>query len=418
MVMSKVGVVVVGGGPAGLSAAIAASFDGASVLLVEREAQLGGTLKQSIHAGFGVIRYDELLTGPEYAFNDIFTLEQTNTYVLLQTTVTRIVSVDNTFQLTLSNRHGIIIVEARSVILATGCIERSVRQIAIHGSRPALLLTAGAAQYYSNIMGQLPAKKFLIYGTGNIGLVMARRLTLEGGTILGVYESEQTPRGFPHFVNECITDFHIPLHFGHAITHVSGTQRVKSALITRVDKNILPIRGTELNVKCDSVIVSAGLIPENDLADSLDVPISEDTFGPICDQNNMTLVDGVFTCGNATHINDLVDYISESGEIAGRGAARYVMRDRLLVGIRPSKDFLYSIPQCLDLDMLSDETTVQFRVRERRKNVVITMYVDNHQVHSQEFLTLKPTQIERIVVNFSTDLSPDSMVELKMESIE
>jgi len=416
MVMSRVGVAVIGGGPAGLSAAIAASVDGATVLLVERDAKLGGMLKQSIHADFGFARYDEWLTGPEYAFKDIMSLEQTNTFVLLQTSVTRIISVGNAFQLTLCNRHGVVHIEAKSVILATGCIERTASQALVHGSRPAGVMTAGNAQYYANIMGQLPAKSSIILGSGNIGLVMARRLSLEGGKVLGVYEPGQSPEGSLHNIVECLNDFQIPIHFGHTITHVSGSQRLKSVVINRVDKNLNTIKGSESQVQCDSLIISVGLTPEISLADSLSIPISVETGGPICDQNYMTMLDGVFTCGNAMHISDTVDYISESGEIAGRNAARYIVRERNLVSIKTSKDFLFCTPQYLDIDMLYNETVLFFRTREIRENATVKVYADGHEVQSQDFLTLRPPEVERLVVSFNTALSSESRIELRLEN--
>jgi len=415
MVMSRFSVVVIGGGPAGISAAIAASIDGASVLLVDRDSRLGGTLKQAVHAGFGMLRYEERLAGPEYAFRDIATLEQTNTFVMLQTFVSRIVSNGNEFQLTLCNRHGIVNIAAKSIVLATGCIERTSKQFFIHGSRPAGILTAGTAQYYMNIMGQIPAKKAIILGSGDIGLVMARRLTLEGARVLSVYEPNRYPEGSLMNVFECLNDFNIPLHFEHTISYTSGTQRLSSVIAYRVDKNLNPLKGTEKLVKCDTLILSVGLKPEKELADSLSVPISKITHGPSCDQNYMTLLDGVFCCGNAVHINGLVDYISESGEIAGRSAARYMGRERHLIEINTGKDFLYSVPKYIDFDMLRGETTLLFRSSDIRENVVVKVYIDGNDVFSQEFITLRPQKVERITVDFDSLLNPESRIELKME---
>jgi len=416
MLMSKVGVAVIGGGPAGLSAAIAASYDGAQVSLIERDAKLGGTLKQCIHDGFGFHRYDERLTGPEYAFKDIYTLEQTNTFVLLQTTVTNIISNGNAFQLTLFNRHGIMTVDAKSVVIATGCRERSPNQVAIHGSRPAGIMTAGTAQYYANIMGQLPAKYPIIFGSGNIGLIMARRLSLEGGKVLGVYETKGKQQGSVRNVAECLNDFNIPLHFHHTITYATGTNRLNSVVICRVDKSLNPIRGSENQVKCDSLIISAGLIPETELTENLGIPLSTETNGPECDHNYMSMLDGVFVCGNAMYINDVVDYISESGEIAGRNAARYMLRTRQLVDIKTSKDFLYCAPHYLDIDMLHKETVIYFRSNETRENAVVKVYSDGVEVFSQDFIALRPTETERIAVNFTAPLNPESRVEIRMEN--
>jgi len=414
MVMSRVSVVVIGGGPAGLSAAIAASVDGASVILVEREARLGGILKQCIHDGFGVIRYGEKLAGPEYAFRDIKTLEQTNVHVLLQTFVSRIVSIGNGFQLTLCNRHGIVQVTTNTVVLATGCRERTKKQVGIHGSRPSGVLTAGVAQYYINVMGQMPARRSLILGSGDIGLIMARRLTLEGSKVLGVYEAKSTPGGLLRNVSQCLDDFNIPLHFEHTVTRVTGAQRLKAVEICRVDKSLNPIRGSENLVKCDSLILSVGLIPENELAESLGVPLSGDTHGPICDQNYMTMIDGIFSCGNAMHVNDMVDYVSESGEIAGRSAARYMSMERRLVNVSISKDFLYCTPQCLDYDIMRNETVMYFRTREVREDVVVKILIDGQEIFSQQYPMLRPPEMERIVVDFSSALLPESKVELRM----
>jgi len=415
MVISRVNVVVIGGGPAGLSAAIAASVDGASVLLVEREAHLGGVLKQCVHDSFGIIRYDERLSGPEYAFRDIKRLDQTSTFVLLQTFVSRIVSIGRTFQLTLCNRYGIVQIEANSVVLATGCRERTSKQVSIHGTRPAGVMTAGSAQYYINILGQLPAQRCIILGSGNIGMVMARRLTLEGSTVLGVYEEGLYPAGLLLNVTDCINDFNIPLHFSHTVTRVSGAHRLSGVEICRVDKSLNPLRGTENLVKCDSLILSVGLIPEIELADSLGVPISNVTSGPICDQNFMTLFDGVFSCGNSMHVSDVVDYVSESGEIAGRSAARYMGRERRLLEIGTSKDFLYAVPQFLDFDMLHDDTVMYFRPREVRQDTIVRVTADGKEIFSQEFPMLRPPEVERISVDFGSFLTSESKVEFRME---
>ena len=418
MLTSRVGVVVIGGGPAGLAAAVAASVDGASVLLVDRDASLGGALKQAIHDGFGTLRHDNRLTGPEYAFIDISALEQTSAFVMLQTSVIKVVNTGNSFQLTLCNRHGIVIVEAKSIVLATGCIERSAYHLSIHGSRPAGVLTAGSAQCYLNIMGQLPGKNCIILGSSDLGLVMARRLALEGARVLGVYEPSPFPVGLLQNVSECLNTFFIPLHCEHTVTHILGASRLKSVIVQRVDKNLNAIRGSENRIQCDALIIAGGLLPETYLADSLGIPISEATGGPICDQNFMTMTEGIFCCGNALYINSMVDYISECGEIAGQSAARYMYYDRQIVGVSISKDFLYSAPQCLDLGMLRGEVILFFRPRETRENVTVLVLVNGHTVHSQEFLTLFPSKVERLAVNFNTALTPESKIELRMQNAE
>jgi len=414
MILNRVNVAVIGGGPAGLAAAIAASVEGASVLLVEREARLGGILKQCIHDGFGVVRFDERLTGPEYAFRDIATLGQTNTHVLLQTFVTRIVKSGDIFHLTLCNRFGILQIEASTIVLATGCRERTAKQVGIHGVHPAGIMTAGAAQYYVNIMGQLPTKRCLILGSGDIGMIMARRLTLEGASVIGVFEAMSRPGGLLRNVSQCLNDYDIPLKLSHTVTRVFGSQRLSGAELYRVDKSLNPIRGTESAVKCDGLILSVGLIPENELADTLDIPISNITRGPVCDQNNMTMVDGVFSCGNSMYVSDLVDYVSESGENAGRSAARYMAHERTLIDITASKDFLSFSPQCIDFDIIRSETSIFFRSSEVRESTVVHIYVDNHEAFSKQFPMLQPSEMERITIDFAAVLTPDSKIELRM----
>jgi len=414
---SRVKVAVIGGGPAGLAAALAAAEDGVSVLLIERELRLGGILKQCIHDGFGVIRYEEKLSGPEYAYRDIAALDQTKVIVMLQTFVVRIERFDGTFRLTLSNRHGIVQVEAGSVVLATGCRERTSKQIAIHGMRPAGVLTAGSAQYYTNILGQLPAQKCVILGSGDIGMIMARRLTLEGAQVLGVYEAKSSPGGLLRNISQCLNDFDIPLHLNHTVTRVFGTNRLVAAELCRVDKHMVPVPGTESIVKCDTLILSVGLIPENELAESLGVELCKSTNGPVCDQNNMTMVDGVFSCGNSLHVNDLADYVSESGETAGRSAARYLPGLRSLVKINAGKDFLYAVPQYLDIETLRGDTVIYFRSQEVRKETLVRVLINEQEVYSQQYDHLRPPEMERIVINFAGIVGMDSSISLVMEAM-
>jgi len=409
-------VAVIGGGPAGLAAAIAASKEGASVLLVERESRLGGILKQCIHDGFGVIRFGEKLSGPEYANRYVTELEQTGVRVMLQTFVTRIQKKDGGFLLTLVNRDGLAEVEAGSLVLATGCRERTAKQIAIHGTRPAGVFTAGSAQYYTNIMGQMPTKRCVILGSGDIGLIMARRLTLEGAEVIGVYEAKPSPGGLLRNIVQCLHDYDIPLHLEHTVTRLFGTERLKAVEICRVDKNMQPIPGTEELVKCDALIVSVGLIPENELAETLGVEICGNTRGPLCDQNNMTMVDGVFSCGNAMHVNDLVDYVSESGEIAGRCAARKTRDAREFAEVKTSGGFLYAVPQRIDINDLKGDTVMFFRASDVREKTTVRILLDGREIFKKQYKQLRPPEMERIEVDFGDELRQGSKISMVMEA--
>ena len=414
MTFSKVSVTVIGGGPAGIAAAIAAARDGVSVLLVEREKRLGGMLLQSIQDGFGLLRYDNTVTGPEYAFKDISVLNQTNAIILLQTTVTDIVSIDNTFQLTLSNRHGVSIVESNSIVLATGCRELTPYDAGVYGSCPSGVFTAGMAQHYLNVSGQLPVRSCVMLGSSNLGLATARSLTLSGVKVIGVFEPNAAPRGSLFNVSRCLFDFYTQLHLNHTVTRAFGSGRLRAVEIARTSADGKPIRGSERAVQCDGLIVATGFMPENNLADLLTVPSDERTNGPLCDQNRMTMKDGVFVCGNALHISDLVDYVSEDGEIAGRCAARHIAHDRALAKISTGNDFLTVTPQYIDCNMLRGSVVMFLNSSETRFDATVRVFADNNEVFSHKFEKLCPAETQRIEVSFPGTLTSDSEVVLSV----
>lgn len=417
--MRTVDVLVIGGGPAGLAAALAAHQNGAQVLLIEREARLGGILKQCIHDGFGLVRYGEKLSGPEYAGRFIDAFRTAGIEALTLTFVTRIEKTPEGFAVTLVNRDGVETVTAKALVLATGCRERTAKQVAIHGTRPAGVFTAGTAQHFTNLLGQLPAKKCVILGSGDIGLIMARRLTLEGAEVLGVYEAKPTPSGLTRNIHQCLHDYHIPLHLSHTVTRVFGPDRLTAVEISRVDEHMNPIPGTEQIVECDALILSVGLIPENELAEGLGVEIDPKTKGPVCDAQLMITVPGVFSCGNALHVNDLVDYVSESGETAGTYAAGYSGAARELLPITAGEGLLYAVPQRLDLNADNSAVTLYFRSRENLGRCRLVLTVDGCEVFSRKYPFLRPPEMERLVLDFSSyGLHAGAQVQLEIEVME
>ena len=391
-------VCVVGGGPAGLAAAVAAYKNGAKVALIEREARLGGILKQCVHDGFGVLRFGEKLAGPEYAERDLALLKECEGIeILTWTFVDKITPRGSGYELTVVNVSGMQHIIAKTVVLATGCRERTARQAAIHGTRPAGVLTAGAAQYYTNILGQLPGRRCVILGSGDIGLIMARRLTLEGARVLGVYEAKATPSGLPRNIAQCLHDFDIPLHLGKTVTRVFGHERLEAIEIARAGPDMKPVDNQRERIECDALILSVGLIPENELAESLQVELHPVTKGPVCDQNGMTNIPGVFSCGNAAHVNDLVDYVSESGAAAGRAAANYAARERSYINVLPGNEFLYAFPQRIDTSR-QEEITVYFRAREERDRTRLRVTQDGRELLRKNYRKLRPPEMERIKI--------------------
>lgn len=412
--MKRYDVIVLGGGPAGLAAAISASKEHASVLLIEREAKMGGILKQCIHDGFGLLRFGERLTGPEYAdrfLKELLKMEidyRTSAFVLNAEKLP-----GGGFRLEIQTQDGILYEECNALVLACGCREKTARQVWIHGDRPAGVYTAGTAQHFVNLMGCMPTKKCVILGSGDIGMIMARRLTLEGAEVEGVYEIKDAPAGLARNVAQCLNDYNIPLHLSTTVTRVIGTKRVEAVEVCQVDEQMQPIAGTERIIDCDALILSVGLLPENEIAEQLGVALDPATKGPYVDQRLMTSVPGVFCCGNALHVNDLVDYVSESGELAGKAAAHYTPADRCRVKLRYRKgDFLYAVPQYYDMEQ-PGAFTVYFRSRTDRRSQSVTLLVNDRVEKKKNYLRLLPSEMETLTV---TPKEKVRSLQLKMEA--
>jgi thioredoxin reductase len=320
--MMEVDVAVIGSGPAGLTAAIHAHKNGArKVVLLEREEELGGILKQCIHNGFGLEQFKKDYTGPEYAERLIKEVEKTDVECFLNTLVTDVSS--ERAITALSPERAVMEIKAKSIVLAMGCRERTRTSIGIPGTRPAGIFVAGVAQRFVNIEGYLPGKRVVILGSGDVGLIMARTLALEGAKVIGVYEIMNYPGGLKRNIVQCLYDYDIPLHLSHTVTEIRGKERVEGVVVSRVDGNLQPVPGSEKLIKCDTLLLSVGLIPENELSKKAGIELSAVTKGPVTTETMQTSVPGIFTCGNVSTVFDLVDYVAQTGATAGASAARY-----------------------------------------------------------------------------------------------
>ncbi len=401
-------VVVVGGGPAGLAAAIAAYDDGAKkVLVVEREKELGGILNQCVHNGFGLRRFQEELTGPEYAGRFIDELSKREIAVELEATVLDVGQAEDPAAPTVvrfvSPTRGFKEVRSKTVVLATGCRERPRGAIGAPGDRPSGVFTAGAAQKYVNREGEMIGRKVVILGSGDIGLIMARRLTLEGAKVLAVVELMPYSNGLTRNIVQCLQDFDIPLYLSHTVTRVVGKRRVEKIVVSKVDEKRAPIPGTEIEFDCDTLLLSVGLIPENEVARGAGVELDRRTKGPIVTQNRETTIPNVFSCGNALHVHDLVDFVSEEAEIAGRAAAARALGKssvpKNLVEATNGARVNYVAPQKIDLDALDDETAFFLRVSNVFQDKKLVVKCGDETIKEIKRRRVAPAEMERVTLS-------------------
>ena len=389
--------VIIGGGPAGMSAACAAYESGISdIVILEREESLGGILKQCIHNGFGLHRFGEELTGPEYAWRYEEKVRAYNIPVKLGTMVLS-VSADKKVVAT-NSEDGIFEIEAKAIILAMGCRERPRGALLTPGTRPAGIYTAGAAQKFVNMKGLMPGKEVVILGSGDIGLIMARRMTLEGAKVKAVCELMPFSGGLARNIEQCLNDFDIPLKLSTTITQIHGEERLTGVTVARVDENRKPIPESREFIPCDTLLLSVGLLPENELTLGIGAALDSVTGGAVVDGARQTEIPGIFACGNVLHVHDLVDFVSEEAEIAGKSAAAYILEPKKNdadIAVRAGACVRYTVPQ--KLREIKD-TDVFFRVDNVYRNVRIVIYKDGEEVFSRKKQKVAPGEMERVTI--------------------
>lgn len=403
-------IVIVGGGPAGMAAAVAAKKAGTDkILILERDTRIGGILLQCIHNGFGLHHFGEELTGPEYAGRFAQEVEELG---IEYKTDTMVLEVNAQKQVTAINtKDGLMFIQAKAVVLAMGCRERTRGALVIPGTRPAGIFTAGSAQRFVNIDGYLPGRKVVILGSGDIGLIMARRMTLEGAEVKLVCEVMPFSSGLRRNIVQCVENFNIPLKFSTTVVQIHGKERVEGVTVAAVDKNRKPIPGTEEFIECDTLLLSVGLIPENEISNACGVSIDSMTSGPVVNEKMQTSVEGIFACGNTVHVHDLVDFVTAESLRAGENAAKYVQGKTISNGqkvtLKPGNRVRYTVPQHLDSTESDTNTSIMFRPTDVYRNVSIVVYSNNERIKAQKKKVVRPGEMQVI------ELKPEELAKVK-----
>jgi sarcosine oxidase alpha subunit len=392
--------VVIGGGPGGLAAAIEARNNGVeNILVIERDKELGGILQQCIHNGFGLHEFKEELTGPEYAERFIKKLKEKNIEykldtMVLEVTPEKIVHAINTVD-------GYMMIEAKAIVLAMGCRERTRGAISIPGERPAGVFTAGTAQRFINMEGYMVGKKVLILGSGDIGLIMARRMTLEGAEVQAVVELMPFSGGLARNIAQCLNDYNIPLYLSHTVVDIKGKERVEGVTIAKVDENRRPIPGTEIEYECDTLLLSVGLIPENDISRKTGIVIDRRTSGPVVNEMMETSIPGIFACGNVVHVHDLVDFVSAEARKAGKAAAKFVkdeVQNGEYIELKNGVGVTYTVPQKYRVENIENFLEISMRVNNIYKNMRLQVKDGDTVLVNMKKAHLAPGEMEKVVV--------------------
>ncbi len=414
-------IVVIGGGPAGLAAAVeAGKCGGVSVLVIERDRELGGILQQCIHNGFGLHIFKEELTGPEYAERFIKELNELNIEYKLNTMVIDITS-DKVIT-AVNPKDGLIKIKAKAVVLAMGCRERTRGALNIPGMRPAGIFTAGTSQRFVNMEGYMVGKNIVILGSGDVGLIMARRLTLEGAKVQLVAEVLPYPGGLTRNIVQCLEDYDIPLLLSHTVVEICGKERVEGVVIAKVDENRKPVLGTEKYYPCDTLLLSVGLIPENELSQKAGIMLDPVTGGAVVNESMETSIEGIFACGNVLHVHDLVDYVTEESKNAGRNAVKYVKSEISRGGpkmiAKAKKGVRYIVPQVIRLDNIDKAAVLSMRVDNIYKDSKLVVKIGDKTIKEIKKRYLRPGEMERITINKGAlSEASDSVISVEVSEV-